>query len=192
MKKVFTLLLVGTLAISGFVASGLGGKQTIEPDSTIVSLDKNQLVNHAAAIVVGQVISSEVQNDFQGFPVTDYKIKVTKVFKGNLSDEIEVRTSGGENDEIKLVPDEDMATFDLGEKVVLFLTDDKGNRPDKDDFGYYVVGQFQGKLKEENGKLKNEKFTFDLATFEKEVKQIEENNKANGLKPIKAERESDI
>lgn len=192
MKKVFTLLLVGTLAISGFIANSLSGKQIIHPDSTIVSLDKNQLVNHATAIVAGQVISSEVQNDFQGFPVTDYKIKVTKVFKGNPSAEVEVRTSGGENTEMKLVPDEDMATFEPGEKVVLFLTDDKGNRPDKDDFGYYVVGQFQGKLKEENGKLKNEKFTFDLAAFEQEVKQIEEKNKANGLKPIKAELDSNI
>lgn len=41
-------------------------------------------------------------------------------------------------------------------------------------------------------KLKNEKFTFDISTFEEELKQIEEENKASGLKNIKAEPGNDI
>ncbi len=197
MKKVYTVLLVGTLAVSALTAYGYGKitsseKRIIQAEAIIVPVDKNQLVNHATAIVSGEVVSSEVQNDFQGFPVTDYTIKVDKVFKGNPAAEVEVRTSGGENAEIKYIPDEEMATFQLGEKVVLFLTDDKGTRPDKNDFGYFVVGQFQGKFKDENGKLKNIKFTFDVATFAREINQIKENNTANGLKKYKAAPGSDI
>ncbi|WP_134703072.1 hypothetical protein [Ammoniphilus sp. YIM 78166] len=66
------------------------------------------------------------------------------------------------------------------------MTDEKGNRPDKDDFGYFVVGQFQGKLKEENGKLKNNKLIIDTATFTHELIQINDQNKAKGLQPKKA------
>lgn len=39
-----------------------------------------------------------------------------------------------------------MAKFKHGEKAVLFLTDDIDARPDKDDFDYFVVGNYQGKL----------------------------------------------
>jgi hypothetical protein len=186
MKKLFSLLLVGALTISSLTACGFG-KTTVGSDVSIVPFDKNQLVNHATTIVSGEIVSSEVQNDYKGFPMTDYKIKVYKVFKGNPSAEVEVRTYGGENADMKYIPDEEMVSFELGEKVVLFLTDDKGNRPDKADFGYFVVGQFQGKLLEQNGKLKNEKFTFDVVNFAQELKQIGDQNKASGLKPMKAE-----
>lgn len=195
MKKI--LLLVGTLTVSALTAYGYGKissseKRIVQSETTIVSVDKNQLVNHATAIVSGEVVSSEVQNDFQGLPVTDYKIKVNKVFKGNTAAKVEVRTSGGGNAEMKYIPDEEVATFQLGEKVVLFLTDDKGTRPDKNDFGYFVVGQFQGKFKDENGKLTNKKFTFDVANFAQEINQIEGNNKANGLQKYKAAPGNDI
>jgi hypothetical protein len=55
-----------------------------------------------------------------------------------------------------------------------------------------VVGQFQGKFKEENGKWKNEKFTFGVLTFEQELEQIEGENKASRLEKIKAKPGSDI
>lgn len=191
MKKVFTLLIVGILTVG--ILSACGSEKTIVgSDASIAPYDKNQLVSDAIAIVSGEVVSSEVQNDFKGFPVTDYKIKVNKVFKGNPAAEVEVRTYGGENAEMKYIPDEEMVTFQTGEKVVVFLTDEKGNRPDKNDFGYFVVGQFQGKLKMENGKLKNKKFIFDTVTFPQELKQIEDQNKAKGLKPTNAQEGSDI
>jgi hypothetical protein len=191
MKKVklLTLMLAGTLAVGALTAYGYGsmissGKTIIQQDVNLVLYDKNQLVNDATAIVSGEVVSSEVQDDFEGFPATDYIIKVDKIFKGNPGAEVEIRTSGGENAKMKYILSEETGTFQPGEKVVLFLTDDKGTRPDKNDFGYYVLGGFQGKFKEENGKLQNEKFTFDVATFAQELNQIEKSNKAKGLKKL--------
>lgn len=191
MKKTLILILIVMLTFSLLTTCKLG-KTTVTSETTIISLDKNQLVNEATIIIEGKVISSEIKNDYKGFPATDYKIKVDKVFKGEPVPEVVVRTAGGENSEMIYIPDDGMVSFEIGEKVILFLTNDKGNRPDKDDFGYFVVGQFQGKFKEENGKLKNDKFVFDASTFKEELKKIEEENKAKGLKKIKAESDSDI
>ncbi|MBE0447247.1 MAG: hypothetical protein IBX64_03960 [Actinobacteria bacterium] len=193
--KVFTLLLVAILAVSAVTAYGYGrmfGKTVVRAEATYPDFDKNELVSRASVIVSGKVVSLEVQDDFTGVPATDYIIKVDKVFKGNPAAEVEVRTEGGENAEMIYIPDEGVPTFQIGEKVVLFLTDEKGDRPDKDDFGYYVLGGHQGKFIEENGKLKNEKFTFDVATFEQEIAQIEKDNKAKGLKKLKADPGDDI
>lgn len=55
---------------------------------------------------------------------------------------------------MKYIPDEEEVTFQPGEKVVLFLTDDKGDRPDKNDFGYFVVVSFKGNSKSKMKKLK--------------------------------------
>jgi len=193
--KVVTLLLTAILAVSAVTTYGYGkmfGKIVVKSEASLVAYDKNQLVNEASAIVSGNVVSSEAQDDFRGFPATDYIIKVDKVFKGNPAAEVEVRTEGGENAEMIYASDEGEATFQIGEKVVLFLTDEKGDRPDKDDFGYYVLGGYQGKFIEENGKLKNKKHAFDVATFEQELGQIEKDNKAKGLKKLKAEPGDDI
>lgn len=184
--KALNVLIVSILTVS--VLSGCGlFKKTVQSDATIMGYSKEQLVSDASVIVTGKVVSSEVQNDFEGFPVTDYKIKVEKVYKGTPGKEVEVRTQGGENEEMVYVPDEDMVTFEVGEQVTVFLTDDKGERPDKDDFGYFVVGQYQGKIKEESGKLKNKKFDFNSSDFEKELKDIEARNKANNVKPNQSE-----
>ncbi|WP_157335089.1 hypothetical protein [Paenibacillus lutrae] len=45
----------------------------------IASYEKNELVLDADVIAEGKVISKEVQKDFEGFPATDTKIKMTKV-----------------------------------------------------------------------------------------------------------------
>ena len=196
--KVVTLLVAATLTVSALTAYGYGkmisdgktisaGKTTVRSEASLAAYDKNQLVNDASAIASGEVISSEAQDDFAGFPATDYVIQVDKVFRGAPGAEVEIRTQGGENAKMKYVPDDGFVTFQIGEKVVLFLTDEKGDRPDKEDFGYFVLGQFQGKFKEEDGKLKNRDYTFDAATFEQELDQIEKENKAKGLKKLKAE-----
>jgi hypothetical protein len=130
MKKVFALLLAGVLTLSLFTACD-SGKTIVESKVAIPAYNKNELVNEAVAIVEGEVISSEVKNDQFGFPATDYTIRVTKVFKGNPASEVVVRTAGGENDEMKYIPDGAMVTFELGEKVVLFLSDGKGDRLDR-------------------------------------------------------------
>lgn len=196
MRKGFRFIFVGLLTLSvltfGYWKLPVFNKTTVTSEALIVSVDKNQLVNEATAIVSGKVISSEVQNDFAGFPVTDYRIKVNKIFKGTPAAEFEVRAYEGENEKVKYVPDEEMVTFQVGEEVVLFLTDEKGTREDKNDFDYFVVGQSQGKFKKEKGQIKNEKFSFDETTFEQDLEKIEKENKAKGLKKFKAGPNDDI
>lgn len=189
-KLILTGLFIFTVGSISILKSN--NKEIIKSDVTLATYDVNQLVNDSTLIISGKVVSSEVQNDFQGFPVTDYKIKVNNVFKGNVDNEVEVRTSGGENKNVKFIPDEEMASFKLGEEVTLFLTDEKGDRPDKNDFGYFVVGQSQGKLIEENGKLKNKKFEFNSSNFEKELREIEESNIRYNLKKMDSNRGYDI
>lgn len=115
------------------IATTLGCTNINMSEKSTIDLDKNQLVNEATTIISGEVISSEVNEDFIGFPVTDYKIKVDKTFKGTPKSVVVVRTSSGNSDDY-------IIKFKHGEKVVLFLTDDIDARPDKDDFDYFVVG----------------------------------------------------
>lgn len=192
MKRKYIILgSVAVLAILSFISLSLiNNNKKITSDVTLVSYNKNQLVNDATTIVSGTVISSEVQNDFQNLPATDYKIKVNEVFKGDPDKEIEVRTAGGKNEDMNFVPDEEMVSFIIGEEVILFLTNDLGDRPDRNDFQYFVVGQTQGKFDLVNGKIENSKFSFDKNNFMNELKNIENKNKLNNIKPIKAKPES--
>lgn len=175
-------LVVGVISAYGYSIIIDSGKTIVGSEVCLVSYDKNQLVNEATAIVSGKVISKESQTDFEGFPATDYIIKVSKIYRGNPGAEVEVRTAGGENENMIYEPDEDLVKFKVGEIITLFLTDDKGTRPDKNDFGYYVLGGYQGKFKDVDGVLKSNKFEFDVANFAKELKNIEKENKEKGLK----------
>lgn len=196
MKKIILLFLSGLFIVItsacesneyGFNHSDAAEKTIVKTHSMRVVYDnKNELVNNATAIVKGEVIASEVEVDRRGFPVTDYTIKLLEVFKGNPPEEFQVRTEEGVNNEMIHISDDGAVTFQLGEKVILFLTDEKGKRRDKHDFDYFVVGSMQGKLMEVNGKFKNDDFIFDTEHFAQEIQQIEEQNKAAGLQPPKA------
>lgn len=187
-KLLLVIMVTSSLAACGVKSNGgtVGENKTIvNSELTIAPYDKYQLVNDATVIMEGKVVSKEVKDDFEGFPATDFTIKVTKIYRGEPDKEIVVRTKGGENDKMIYNPEsEEAVAFEIGEKVVVFLTDEKGNRPDKDDFGYFVLGQYQGKFIEENGKYKNKKYDFDISDFEKELKEIEVINKEKGLKKL--------
>ncbi|MBY0011624.1 hypothetical protein [Paenibacillus typhae] len=153
-------------------------KTVVYSEVQFIHLDKNQLVNEADAIVKGRVLSQEVQKNFEGFPVTDTTIQVQTVFKGEPGENVEVRVDGGETEDMILVLDEDyIPKFEIDEEVIVFLSADKGDRPDKNDFGYYVVGQSQGNfsLKDnlQNDSIENNAKTlkFDLNNFEEEINQ---------------------
>ncbi|MFB4326360.1 hypothetical protein RB298_28945, partial [Priestia sp. BR_2] len=97
-----------------------------------------QLVNEADVVISGTVISQEVQSDFEGFPVTDTIVKVNNVYKGDPGQTVEIRVNGGETAEMIYILDEEAApAFHVGEEVLVFLTGNKGLRPDKNDFGYF-------------------------------------------------------
>ncbi|HIW33307.1 MAG TPA: hypothetical protein IAA29_11030 [Candidatus Paenibacillus intestinavium] len=177
---VFSLVVVALAACSNEEKN----KTVVRSSLEVMKYDKNQLVNDADVIIEGVVISQEVQEDFEGFPSTDTFIKVSKVYKGNPSDTVEIRVKGGETDKMLYIPEEELLpSFKLDEKVIVFLTSNKGSRPDKDDFGYYVVGEYQGKFSGEDSekRLMNETFTFNPQDFEQELQKIEEENKINKL-----------
>ncbi|MDF9843752.1 MULTISPECIES: hypothetical protein [unclassified Paenibacillus] len=153
-------------------------KTVVYSEVQFIHLDKNQLVNEADAIVKGRVLSQEVQKNFEGFPVTDTTIQVQTVFKGEPGENVEVRVDGGKTEDMILVLDEDyIPKFEIDEEVIVFLSADKGDRPDKNDFGYYVVGQSQGNfsLKDtlQNESIENDAKTlkFDLNNFQEEINQ---------------------
>ncbi len=194
-KFMATILLIMVFSFLSACGTNNNEKIIVESDIEVVYFDKNQLVNHADAIIEGQVISQEVQKDFRGFPVTDTLIRVTKILKGNPDKEVEIRVEGGETDDMIYEPEENLLpTFEIGEIVTVFLTSNKGNRPDKDDFGYYVVGQAQGKFVESNGMLKNQDHEFITNNFEAELLTIEQSNRINNLEKFYLEEgeESDI
>ncbi|KUP25459.1 hypothetical protein [Paenibacillus sp. DMB5] len=149
-------------------------KTVVYSEVQFIHLDKNQLVNEADAIVKGRVLSQEVQKNFEGFPVTDTTIQVQTVFKGEAGETVEVRVDGGETDDMILVLDEDyIPKFEIDEEVIVFLSADKGDRPDKNDFGYYVVGQSQGNFSLKNN-LQNESIENDAKTLKFELNNFQE------------------
>lgn len=138
-------------------------------------------------IIFGTVLSQEVQKDFKGHPATDTFIQVQTVYKGKPTETVEVRVNGGETDDmIYVVNEEDSLTFDIGEEVVVFLINNKGSRPDKDDFGYYVVGLAQGKFSvdtQSNGIIENSSGTYSLNfnNLQSEIDNLEEYNKIHDV-----------
>lgn len=192
MQKSITLLLAVLIAGSGLIGYSSAGSINAEKEKIVstseallVSYDKHQLVNDATAIVKGTIVSKEVKEDFEGFPATDFTLKIETVFKGAPDQEVIIRTRGGETATKIYTPElEHIATFRVGEQALVFLTDGKGDRPDRDQFGYFVVGQFQGKFTEKGGKWVNEKYNFDVKQFEQEIKEIDAANKQKGLKKL--------
>lgn len=166
------------------VESTVKTKTIVQSDIDLVKFDKIQLVHEADVIVYGTVIAQKVQKDFEGVPATDSTLKVHSVYKGEPDDTVEIRVRGGETDDMIYTLDENMTPiFNIGEEVVVFLTSNKGSRPDKEDFGYYVVGQSQGKFNTEaadsQGLIYNQIGThsFDFNNIQQEIDEIEEYNK---------------
>ncbi|MNJ47421.1 hypothetical protein D3C77_425790 [compost metagenome] len=170
-------------------------KTVVQCDCELVKFDKNQLVHEADVIVYGTVIAQEVQKDFGGLPATDTTLKVHSVYKGEPDDTVEIRVRGGEIDDMIYTIDEYMTpTFKIGEEAVVFLTSNKGTTPDKEDFGYYVVGQSQGKFNTEatdpQGLIYNQIGThsFDFNNIQQEIDEIEEYNKVNNLQRLHSQK----
>lgn len=176
-------------------------KTVVQCDCELVKFDKNQLVHEADVIVYGTVVAQEVQKDFRELPATDTILKVHSVYKGKSDDTVEIRVRGGEIDDMIYTIDEYMTPiFKIGEEAVVFLTSNKGSTPDTEDFGYYVVGQSQGKFNTEaadpQGLIYNQIGThsFDFGNIQKEIDEIGKMNKANNSQKLflPVEKESNI
>lgn len=168
-------------------------KTIIQSDRLMAKMEKNQLVNESHLIVAGTVLSQEVTKDFTGFPVTDTQIQVEHVYKGKAASTVEVRVAGGETEDMIYEVSEDAGpTFEIGERVVVFLSDNKGKIPDPDSFGYFVVGQGQGKFRIEQGTAIEEGSekniensagtrTFDFGNLQQEIEQLEQYNRTHNV-----------
>ncbi|MDF9843760.1 MULTISPECIES: hypothetical protein [unclassified Paenibacillus] len=120
-------------------------KAVVYSEVQLVHFNKEELINAADTIIKGTVLSQEVQKSFEGFPATDTIIQVQTVYKGEPGETVEIRTEGGETEDMILITDEAITpSFEMNEEVIVFLSADKGSRPDENDFGYYVIGQAQG------------------------------------------------
>ena len=179
-SKLLTLML---LLFTSFSFGCTKEKLVVGNHMEVIGYDKNQLVNHSDIIMEGIVISQEVQEDFTGYPATDTVLKVTKVYMGTPGDTVEIRVIGGETDKMIYLPDADLLpSFEIGEEVLVFLINNRGFTPDSKDFGYYVVGQYQGKFSlTGNDKIMNKAFEFNLSTFKEELETIIGENKTLNL-----------
>lgn len=177
----------GSLYGESKIDSDSSNKTVVHSQYLLAYFEKNQLVNESDVIISGIVISQEVQKDFKGFPVTDTFIQVQTVYKGEPSETVEVRVNGGETEDmIYVVNEEDPLTFSIGEEVVVFLSHNKGARPDKDDFGFYVVGHTQGKFTVDDhskGIIENSSgtYSFNFKNLQDEIDQLEEYNKTHDI-----------
>lgn len=171
------------------VNSDQHSKTVLHAQELLPFFEKNQLVNDSDVIIFGTVLSQEVQKDFKGHPATDTFIQVETVYKGEPAETVEVRASGGETDDMIYVVNEGPLTFDIGEEVVVFLSHNKGSLPDKDYFGYYVVGLTQGKFSvdtQSNGIIENGTgtYSFNFNNLQNEIDDLEEYNKTHDVSRV--------
>lgn len=188
MKKYvgFILSAMFLVILTGFSLSSIPAeeqeKTVVNSELAAVEYDRNLLAQDADVIIRGTVVSQEVEKAYNGFPATDIFIQVNEVYKGNPDKQVEVRVEGGETEDMIYIPEEDVPHFTVGEEVVVFLTSNKGKRPDKNDFGYYVVGQVQGKFTlSDSNTLQANKYGFIYNNLQKEIDTIAQENQKNPL-----------
>jgi len=160
-------------------------RQVVQSEYTglVAKVDKSELIQLAYVILRGVVTAHHPEYDSDSMPVTDTDIEVLEVFKGKPEDVVAVRTKGRDPyREARF--DGRLSGYLPGDEVILFLTDQKGERPDKDEFDYFVVGMGQGAflLEKHKGKKQivskaNEEYGFTYKSFKKQLKQLEKENR---------------
>jgi len=182
MKKIYAsivLILFISLvtACSNHVATTKVTKTVISSGLLLLNYNKNELVRDADVIIRGTVIAQKIKKDSDNFPATDTTIVVKEIYKGAPEKEVIVRTKGGQiDDTLYVFEDNVIPQFKERDDVVVFLTNQTGNRPDKDQFDYYVVGQIQGKFDVVNNEhlegFKVKQYGFQLKDLQEQIKEI--------------------
>ncbi|RJX41371.1 hypothetical protein D3P09_05180 [Paenibacillus pinisoli] len=160
-----------------------------EPERTLTTIlitkvDKHGLERTANVILRGKVLSQTPDHDSYVNPVTDTVVGVLEVYRGEPKEDIIVRTPGLSQYTRAKLREEGLGAYEADDEVILFLTDQKGERPDKDEFDYFVVGMGQGAflLEKHKGKKQivskaNEEYGFTYKSFKKQLKQLEKENR---------------
>jgi len=125
----------------GTVGCGLEAETPNQPSRSsgglVEKLTIDELAVRADSILIGEVTDSTCYQEGEGNIYTQVTLSVEQTIKGETEEEVVIRVAGGEvNGQVLWV--EDAPSFQLGERVVVFLEEDDGV------FG--VVGWFQGKF----------------------------------------------
>ena len=137
----FILALV-CLLVGGVIVNSCGRLETPEPPSQVgqglvEKLTLDELTAKAGSILIGEVTNIACYKEAEGNIYTLVTFSVEQTIKGEIEDEVVIRTPGGElNGQTLWV--EDVPTFQLRERAVVFLEESEGV--------FSVVGGFQGKF----------------------------------------------
>ena len=136
-------ILICLLVLAGMVGCGGGPEvpttQTTPAQSSsgiVVQLTEEELTAQAELILVGHVSDVSCYEEGEGTIYTEVTISVEQKLKGEAGGEVVIRVAGGKVGE-QVVWVEDAPSFDVGERVVVFL--------EEYDSALHVVGGFQGK-----------------------------------------------
>jgi len=157
MKKIIGILVVMALVVGaiGIVAvlKGRSKPSVVTVGALLIRKDLPTLAKEADTIMIGKVVadlgSGEDASETRLSKVyTDYQINAEKFLKNpQASRDIKVRVAGGKSgDSTVLVEDE--AKLTPGERVMLFLSKEKGGR-------FTVTGFAQGEYELKGGMAKN-------------------------------------
>jgi len=105
-------------------------------EGIVVRLTLDELAAEADSILVGEVTNIACYEEGEGHIYTLVTLKVEQTIKGTVQEEAMIKVPGGVMGELELVA-EDMPSFRLGERVVVFL--------EESECIFGVVGCFQGK-----------------------------------------------
>jgi len=127
------------LQVPAFVLAVFLGIVPIALATTIAEMPLKDLVSMAPSIVVGTVESSNSRwNEDHSLIVTDVRIRVTDVIKGQNAGEVVITQPGGKVGKLRV--DVDGATaYQNGQETVLFLAPDRHGHQQ-------VLGVFRGRF----------------------------------------------
>lgn len=103
----------------------------------VEKLTVEELTDRADSILIGRVTDIACYHEGEGNIYTQVTLSVEQTIKGEVKETVNVRVPGGElNGQTLWV--EDAPSFQMGERVVVFLEEREGT--------FTVVGGFQGKF----------------------------------------------
>ncbi len=144
----FKFALACLLAVSGMVGCSPGPKTPILPSQSakglVEKLTIEQLAARADSVLVGEVSDIGSYKGGEGNIYTLTTISVEQTIKGETRSEVVVTIPGGEADGQTLWV-EDAPSFQLGERVAVFLTEGEGV--------LNVIGGSQGKFSIDNNNM---------------------------------------
>lgn len=206
-KRIIVLALISfTFGFIAFMFSP--SKAIVEISGDIAIKEKRELVNDSTLIIYGTVndiLPSFWSNpdfkkgtDVRNIIQTDILVDIKKVYYNKPYDNktVTVRINKGSIGDVTYTS-EGYPDFEVGEEVILFLSEDDSDLSNTSEEYYVLTGMIQGKFSPKNKNNTNKKFTnsiadiereeFDLNTIEDEIKTILVDLKKNPINKMSKE-----